>query len=118
MRNCAEAIVRARIPVERIRRPVLTISGTDDGSWPSTRYAEMVEEALTAAKHPWPHAHLRCEGAGHAITHPYQPTTHIVWPHPVSGVITTGGGTAEANAGANETTWPAMLSFLRSAATG
>jgi dienelactone hydrolase len=116
--NDAEAIVRARIPVERIRGPVLTISGTDDGSWPSTRYAEMVEETLTAAKHPWPHAHLRCEGAGHAITHPYQPTTHIVWPHPVSGVITTGGGTAEANARANETTWSAMLSFLRSAAAG
>jgi pimeloyl-ACP methyl ester carboxylesterase len=50
--NDAEAIARARIPVERIRAPVLTISGTDDGSWPSTRYAEMVEEALTAAKHP------------------------------------------------------------------
>ena len=111
----AEAVARARIPVEHIRGPVLTISGTDDGSWPSTRYAEMVEDALTASNHPWPHAHLRCEGAGHAITHPYQPTTRIASPHPVSGILTTGGGTAEANAQANEITWPAMLDFLRNA---
>ncbi|WP_426955577.1 acyl-CoA thioester hydrolase/BAAT C-terminal domain-containing protein [Muricoccus radiodurans] len=111
-----KAVARARIPVERIRGPVLTISGTDDGSWPSTRYAEMVEEALTTARHPWPHMHLRCEGAGHAITHPYQPTTRIASPHPVSGILTTGGGTAETNARANETTWPAMLAFLRDAA--
>ncbi|WP_211257450.1 acyl-CoA thioester hydrolase/BAAT C-terminal domain-containing protein [Muricoccus aerilatus] len=112
----AEAVARARIPVERIRGPVLTISGTDDGSWPSTRYAEMVEEALTAANHPWPHAHLAFEGAGHAISHPYQPTTHITWPHPVSGIVATGGGTAAANAYASEASWHATLAFLRDAA--
>jgi len=112
----AEAVARARIPVERIRGPVLTISGTDDGSWPSTRYADMVEEALAAAKHPWPHAHLAYEGAGHAISHPYQPTTHITWPHPVSGVVATGGGTAATNAHASDASWHAMLAFLRDAA--
>jgi dienelactone hydrolase len=114
----AEAVARARIPVERIRGPVLTISGTDDGSWPSTRYAEMVEETLTAVGHPWPHAHLAFEGAGHAITHPYQPTTHIAWPHPVSGIVATGGGTPAANARASEESWHAMLGFLRNAAAG
>ncbi|WP_458097145.1 acyl-CoA thioester hydrolase/BAAT C-terminal domain-containing protein [Roseomonas sp. WA12] len=112
----AEAVAAARIPVERIRGPVLSISGTDDGSWPSTRYAEMVEESLRAANHPWPHAHLAYEGAGHAISHPYQPTTHITWPHPVSGIVATGGGTAAANAHASEASWHAMLAFLREAA--
>jgi dienelactone hydrolase len=110
------AVAAARIPVERIRGPVLSISGTDDGSWPSTRYAEMVEQALTEANHPWPHAHLAFEGAGHAISHPYQPTTHIAWPHPVSGIVTTGGGTPAANARASEASWHAMLTFLRGAA--
>jgi hypothetical protein len=58
------------------------------------RHGEIVEEAPTAANHPWPHAHLRFEGTGRA---PYQPTTPAAWPYPVIGTVTAGGGTAEAN---------------------
>ena len=109
------AVARARIPVERIRGPVLLISGTDDGSWPSTRYSRMVEAALREAHHPWPVRHLCFEGAGHSINPPYVPTTQIVRRHWVSGRVTTAGGTPAANAAAGEASWPEVLGFLREA---
>ncbi|MCC7275473.1 MAG: hypothetical protein IT561_22580 [Alphaproteobacteria bacterium] len=89
------------MPVERIRGPVLPPSATDDGSWPSTRYSEMVEDALRRASHPWPVRHMRFENAGHAIVFPYLPTTQIARPHPVSRILTTGGGTPADNARVN-----------------
>jgi fermentation-respiration switch protein FrsA (DUF1100 family) len=112
----ADAVARARIPVERIRGPVMLISGTDDGSWPSTRYCRMVEESLSAARHPWPVQHLCYEGAGHSINPPYVPTTQVVYRHWVSGRVNTGGGTPALNAAAGEASWPRVLEFLRTAA--
>ena len=55
---------------------------------------------------------LRYVDAGHAIVFPYLPTTGIVAAHPVSGILSTNGGTPEANARANEHVWPAVLDFL------
>jgi len=112
----AAAVARARIPVERIRGPVLLLSGTDDGSWPSTRYSRMVETALQASGHPWPVRHLCYEGAGHSINPPFVPTTQIVRRHWVSGHVTTAGGTPAVNAAASEDSWPQVLDFLRTAA--
>ena len=101
--------------MERIRGPVLLVSGTDDGSWPSTRYSRMVERALADAAHPYPVEHLCYRDAGHAILFPYVPTTDIARPHPVSGIHTTGGGTPAANARANEESWAGVLAFLADA---
>jgi fermentation-respiration switch protein FrsA (DUF1100 family) len=112
----AAAVARARIPVERIRGPVMLISGTDDGSWPSARYSRMVEAALLAAGHSWPVRHLCFAGAGHSINPPFVPTTQIVRRHWVSGRVTTAGGTPAANAAASAASWPAVLDFLRTAA--
>ena len=56
----------ARIPVERIRGPVLLLSGSDDGFWPSARFARKVQQTLQAHGHRWPVEHLVGEGAGHA----------------------------------------------------
>ncbi|MGC5376790.1 acyl-CoA thioester hydrolase/BAAT C-terminal domain-containing protein, partial [Salmonella enterica] len=39
-----EAVARARIPVEKIAGPVLLLSATDDGSWPSSLYCAMVKD--------------------------------------------------------------------------
>lgn len=105
----------ARIPVEQIAGPVLLISGTDDGFWPSTAYCERIEADLTAAAHRWPVEHVRNDGAGHAIGFPYLPTTDIAKVHPVAGVVIDGGGTAQANAQANAHSWARVLSFLASA---
>lgn len=107
-----EAVERARIRVEHIAGPVLLLSGSDDGSWPSSLYGRMVKERLEALQHPWPAEHHDWEGAGHAIVFPYVPTTQLVYAHPVSKRLSTTGGTPAANALADEQSWPAVQAFL------
>lgn len=111
----ANAVARARIRVERTRGPVLLLSATDDGSWPSSDYSRMVTAKLAEVRHPYPVEHLDYEGAGHAIVFPYVPTTQLVYAHPVSGRISTGGGEPRANARADAQSWAAVLRFLASA---
>ncbi|MDR5836000.1 acyl-CoA thioesterase/bile acid-CoA:amino acid N-acyltransferase family protein [Caballeronia sp. LZ034LL] len=108
----AQAVARARIEVERIRAPILLISGTDDGFWPSTHYAGMIVADLTARGFGHCLEHQRNEGAGHAILFPHVPTTRIARVHPVARVALTAGGTAAANARANEASWARVLAFL------
>lgn len=114
MRN-PDAVAAARIPVEQIRGPVMLISGTDDGFWPSSWYSEQIEKTLHDHQHAWPVEHIRGDGAGHAIGLPNLPTTLIAKPHPVAQVVLTGGGTPEANARANTASWSRVHDFLRAA---
>jgi len=107
-----EAVARARIPVEKIRGPVMLLSGTDDAAWPSSRYSRMVRERLAEVKHPYPVAWVDVEGAGHSILFPYVPTTQLSFPHPVSGRLSTSGGTPANNAHADEASWAAVKTFL------
>ncbi len=111
----AQAVERARIRVERMRGPVLLLSATDDGSWPSSDYARMVTARLAEVRHPYPVVHHDFAGAGHAIVFPYVPTTQLVYAHPVSGRISTGGGTPRANARADRQSWAAVRRFLAEA---
>ena len=110
-----EAVERARIHVENIRGPVLLLSATDDGSWPSSVYGRMVAERLARFGHPHAVEHLDFEGAGHSIVFPYVPTTQLVYAHPVSGRLSTTGGTPAANARADEASWAGVLRFLEQA---
>lgn len=111
----ADAVARARIPVEQISGPVLLLSAGDDGYWPSTRYAAEVAQALQAAGHPHAVAHLDYPDAGHALQAPGVPTTEISRAHAVSGIVLTGGGDAAANARANADSWAAVHRFLAAA---
>ena len=111
----AASVEAARIPVERIRGPVLLISGSDDGFWPSSAYSERIQTELRAAGHDWPVIHVRNEGAGHAIGFPFVATTQIARVHPVAGVLISGGGTPVANARANRESWQSVLGFLSDA---
>jgi CMD domain protein len=110
-----EAVERARIRVEQIDGPVLLLSATDDGSWPSSDYSRMVVDRLEREKHAYPVRHLDFDKAGHAIVFPCVPTTQLVYAHPVSGRISTGGGEPAANARADETSWREVLDFLDAA---
>lgn len=107
-----DAVARARIPVEKIRGPVMLLSGTDDAAWPSSRYSRMVRERLAEVNHPYPVAYVDVEGAGHSILFPYVPTTQLSFPHPVSGRLSTSGGTPANNAHADEASWAAVKTFL------
>ncbi|AJC18713.1 palmitoyl-CoA hydrolase [Pandoraea sputorum] len=111
----ADAVERARIPVEKILGPVMLLSAQDDGSWPSSLYSRMVTQRLAAHAHPHVVEHLDFDRAGHAIVFPFVPTTQLVYAHPVSGKISTGGGEPEANAIADERSWAAVQAFLAQA---
>lgn len=112
-----EAVARARIPVEKIAAPVLLLSATDDGSWPSSLYCGMVRDKLAEVAHPWPVLWRNYANAGHSILFPFVPTTQTTYAHPVSGRISTGGGEAAANARADLDSWQQAQHFLRDALT-
>lgn len=104
-----DAVKRAAIPVERIRGPVLLVSGADDRLWPSSRLSEMVIERLEAHGHPYPHEHLRYEEAGHLITIP-----EAMPPPEEPGLKRFElGGSREINEAASADAWPKVLAVLR-----
>jgi len=107
----AQAVERARIPIERYPGPVMLVSASDDGFWPSTAYSEMVVRRRQAAG-DLPTRHHVCEGAGHHVHYPYLPSTLICKPHAMSGLLLDGGGTPAANATGNENSYHAVLAFL------
>ena len=110
----AQAFERARIPVERFPGPVMLVSASDDGFWPSTAYAEMVLRRRQAAG-GLPTLHHVCAGAGHHVHYPYLPATLISKPHAMSGLLLDAGGTAPANAEGNAQSYHAVLAFLEQA---
>jgi len=110
-----DAVARARIKVEDIEGPVIMLSGTDDGSWPSSLYSKMIQDKLTEVKHPYPVEWLDYENGGHSILFPYVPTTQHVYAHPVSGKISTSGGTPRDNARADQESWEGVKTFLDAA---
>ncbi len=110
-----EAVARARIPVERIQGPVMLLSATDDGSWPSSLYSGMVRDKLAEVGHPHEVRWLDFQDGGHLIVFPYVPTTQMVYAHPVSGMISTSGGNPRDNARADEASWAGVLQFLHDA---
>jgi len=110
-----EALARARIHVEDIAGPVMLLSGTDDGSWPSDTYSRIVRDRLAEVNHPYDVQWLNYENAGHTILFPYVPTTQHVYAHPVSGKVSTSGGNPRDNARADAQSWPGVLRFLRNA---
>ena len=111
----ADAVARARIRVESIRGPVLLLTASDDGSWPSSDYGRTVAAKLAEMRHPHEATHIDHEGAGHSILFPYVPTTQLVYPHPVSRRLSTTGGAPAPNARADEASWAAVLRFLEAA---
>lgn len=110
-----EAVARARIPVECITAPVLLLSASDDGSWPSSLYCAMVRDKLQQVGHRWPVVWRNYDHAGHSILFPFVPTTQTTYAHPVSGRISTGGGEPAANARADLDSWQQAQHFLREA---
>lgn len=76
---------KTTMPVERIQGPVLTISGVDDGLWPSTELTEFAVRRLKQKGFAHRFEHLSYPGAGHSIAWPNSPTTMLKFKHPVSG---------------------------------
>ena len=107
-----DMIHAAEIPVERVRGPILMISGEADAMWPATELAEIAEHR--AAERGFTHdlTHLRYPGAGHLCGG--VPGTPAVTEsrHPVTGQVYSFGGSPAANAQARADSWPRVLQFL------
>jgi dienelactone hydrolase len=107
-------IAQAIIPVEKIKGPVLLISGKEDRVWDSTLYADLTCFRMQKRQNVYPCQHLSYDGAGHSISFPYIPTTVEGFrsTHPVSGKPTEIGGNTEDIATANADAWAQVLDFL------
>ena len=110
-----DAVVRARIKVENIQAPIIMLSGTDDGAWPSSLYSQMVYDKLQEVAYSHDVQWVDTAQAGHSIIFPYVPTTQLTYTHPVSKRISTSGGRADRNAESDENTWNAIKPFLQQA---
>ncbi len=104
---------RATIKVERIKGPVLLISGRDDHVWNSSGMSEKVMARLQRNRFPYVYKHLSYDDAGHAIGRPYTSAMDLNdTRHPLTGRIMQFGGTPEGTAHAREDSWRQMLGFL------
>lgn len=108
-----EKIKPSRIPVEKIKGPVLLISGGDDQLWPSSSYCDIMMKRLTKKKRPFRDVHVNYEKAGHFLCFPYSLPNLPVNVYAVVGVrkVTFGGSTKE-NAHAARASWMEILKFL------
>jgi len=100
------AAVLARIPVEKIKSPVMVVAGQDDQVWNSAMMAHNITERRVAAKLDT--VSLIYVDAGHYLTGSgYEPTTQYnIGPMKA-------GGTPEGNAAAQADAWPKTIAFLK-----
>lgn len=109
-----EMIERAAIPVERIRGPVLLVSGGDDHLWPAAEMSEAIVARLK--KKGFAHAaeHLHYPRAGHMLRYPYLPTTSRESGNTyLRGAKFSFGGTPEADAEAQMDAWRRTIVFFK-----
>jgi dienelactone hydrolase len=102
----------AAIPVERIRCPLLLVSGDEDALWPSALHGKLVMERLEQKGSTIPRKHLHYPNAGHGFRYPYLPSVDRPAPF-ARGLWCRMGGTAEGNARAARESWREMLQFLK-----
>jgi dienelactone hydrolase len=102
------------IRVEDTRGAILLMSGEDDQLWPSSRFAEIAEQRLSAANFPHPFEHRRYANAGHfACLPPNLPAATATARHPLVPMLFAFGGTSRGNAAASADLWPRIVAFLR-----
>ncbi|MBL8517408.1 MAG: acyl-CoA thioesterase/BAAT N-terminal domain-containing protein [Betaproteobacteria bacterium] len=100
------AAVAARIPVEKIKAPVLVLGGQDDQVWASGMMAHNIAERRAEAKLET--VSLIYTDAGHYLSgNGFSPTTQY------DAGPSKSGGTPEGNARAQGDAWPKTIAFLK-----
>jgi len=107
-------IAPAVIPVERIRGPILLISGDDDQLGFSSPLSRIGVARLRQHGHPYADEWLHYADAGHLIGIPFVPTANLRVLKTPYGALNF-GGTAIGYARADERSWPVLLHFLATA---
>lgn len=106
---------RFGIPVERMRAPILLLSGGEDAIWPSRLAGERIAARLAQNNYPFEVRRVVLEGAGHGIwMSPNLVTSyaHLGF-HQLARAFTTDGGTPSANARGAREAFRAADDFLR-----
>jgi dienelactone hydrolase len=101
-------VEQALIPVEKIRGPLLLISGTDDRIWPAGENCAAIAARLKKAGFPYEVTHLSIENGGHTSFLPNLVTAN-------HGLLTDGtpnGGSPQADANGGYRSWATTLAFL------
>jgi dienelactone hydrolase len=95
---------KAAIPVEKIKAPLLLISGTDDQTWPADEFCREVAAKLRKAGFPFELKAISHEGGGHMSFLPYLITAN-------RGGIS--GGSPQIDAKAGFVSWKETIAFLK-----
>jgi hypothetical protein len=97
-------VEQASIPVERIKAPILLVSGTLDQTWPADDFCREILDRLGKARFPYEVKHVSNPDAGHMSFLPYLITANTA---------AINGGRDQANAAAGFRSWKEFLDFLR-----
>lgn len=98
------------ISVEKIRCPILLISGENDLVHPSTFHCKRIMERLDKKRSSVERKHLHFPNAGHGLRTPYEPKIDI--PGNFGDFWAWSGGTLESNARAGIIAWQETLNFI------
>lgn len=101
----------AIIPVERIACPLMLISSSADGLWPSEAYAGAIVARLRASGFPWPLTQLTYPDASHLLMGPGPAPTEFAIPG--TAFVVDYGGSPEGTRRARDAAWAAAKLFLR-----
>jgi hypothetical protein len=96
-------VEKAAIPVEKIRAPILLVSGTDDQTWPAGEFCAAIKARLAKAGFAFEIKHVVNERGGHQSFLPYLITAN-------RGGISGGEPGADARGGFRS--WAETMAFL------
>jgi dienelactone hydrolase len=97
-------VEKARIPVEKIKAPILLVSGTEDQTWPAGEFCADIVARLKKAGFSYEVKHIVNEGGGHQSFLPYFITAGR------RGGIS--GGAPKADAWGGYRSWAETIAFL------
>lgn len=98
----------ATIPVERIKCPLLLLSGDQDTIWPSNYYCQLIMNRLDKCNSTIPRKHMNYGNAGHGVIASYNGSIY----HHVGKFWCTLGGSIDGNDVANRKSLSEVLSFF------
>lgn len=102
----------AAIPIEKIKCPLLIISGGDDQLWPAALFAKQIEERLKNTHSKIQFKHINYPKAGHQIGIPFLPSNPLYF-HSVTNLWFSLGGSAEDDERASRDSWRKVIVFFQ-----
>lgn len=112
IKNNPELFRSAAISVEKIKCPILLVSGGDDQMWPSAFFSEQIVNRLQE-NNANTCCHINYPKAGHQLGLPFLPSPSTTFWHPVTKRWYFMGGNAKENELAKRDYWMKMIQFFK-----